>query len=110
MEEESGFDSVSWDRNGQAGTSPSTSLGPEPRLPHRPTSNRRSSSTGSVPQAGENADQVDLAGVGREGVLECTVDTPTKENDGTKDAYVSYLVTTHVRVHLLDTRSDANGV
>lgn len=30
------------------------------------------------------------------GVLECTVDTPLKENDGTKDAYISYLITTHV--------------
>ncbi|KAL1845246.1 hypothetical protein VTK73DRAFT_816 [Phialemonium thermophilum] len=28
-------------------------------------------------------------------VLECTVSEPHKENDGTKDAYVSYLITTH---------------
>ncbi|KAM5343583.1 hypothetical protein ACJ41O_012120 [Fusarium nematophilum] len=27
--------------------------------------------------------------------LECTVGTPIKENDGTKDAFVSYLITTH---------------
>lgn len=50
----------------------------------------------SEPQAGEQADNVDLAGIGREGMIEVTVDTPLKENDGTKDAYVSYLVTTHV--------------
>lgn len=31
-----------------------------------------------------------------EGRLECTVDKPQKENDGTKDAYISYLVTTRV--------------
>lgn len=31
-----------------------------------------------------------------EGVLDCTVDKPQKENDGTKDAYISYLVTTRV--------------
>lgn len=31
-----------------------------------------------------------------EGMLECTVDKPQKENDGTKDAYISYLVTTRV--------------
>lgn len=31
-----------------------------------------------------------------EGQLECTVDKPQKELDGTKDAYVSYLVTTKV--------------
>ena len=41
------------------------------------------------------ADDVDLAGIGG-GRLDCTVDTPLKENDGTKDAYVSYLVTTQV--------------
>lgn len=29
--------------------------------------------------------------------LECTVGTPIKENDGTKDAFVSYLITTNVR-------------
>ncbi len=50
----------------------------------------------SEPQAGEQADNVDLAGIGRDGTLEVTVDSPLKENDGTKDAYVSYLVTTHV--------------
>lgn len=30
-------------------------------------------------------------------ILECTVSEPHKENDGTKDAYVSYLITTEVR-------------
>lgn len=49
----------------------------------------------SVGQLGRNADPLDLAGVG-EGKLECTVTSPIKENDGTKDAYVSYLVTTNV--------------
>ncbi|TVY85330.1 Sorting nexin-4 [Lachnellula suecica] len=42
---------------------------------------------------GTNADSLDLAGVG-DGSLECTVTAPIKENDGTKDAYISYLVTT----------------
>lgn len=46
-------------------------------------------------QAGRLADRVDLGGIG-DGRLECTVEAPLKENDGTKDAYVSYLVTTHV--------------
>jgi hypothetical protein len=31
-----------------------------------------------------------------EGLLECTVDKPQKELDGTKDAYISYLVFTRV--------------
>ena len=30
--------------------------------------------------------------------LECVVDTPIKENDGTKDAFVSYLITTSVSI------------
>lgn len=46
-------------------------------------------------QAGPAADAVDLAGVG-DGRLDCTVTAPLKENEGSKDAYVSYLVTTHV--------------
>ena len=46
-------------------------------------------------QAGHMADRVDLGGIG-DGRLECTVEAPLKENDGTKDAYISYLVTTHV--------------
>ena len=53
------------------------------------------SSAHEEPQAGPLADAVDLAGIG-DGVLECRVDSPLKENDGTKDAYISYLVTTHV--------------
>ena len=47
-------------------------------------------------QAGHDADQQDLAGPGVYGTLECTVDTPHKENEGTQNAYVSYLVTTNV--------------
>lgn len=46
-------------------------------------------------QAGRQADAVDLAGIG-EGILECIVDQPLKESEGTKDAFISYLVTTHV--------------
>ena len=30
--------------------------------------------------------------------LECIVSSPVKENDGSKDAFVSYLITTHVRL------------
>ncbi len=41
------------------------------------------------------SDPLDLAGVG-DGILECTVTAPVKENDGTKDVFVSYLVTTNV--------------
>lgn len=53
-------------------------------------------SNGGALQAGRDADIMDLAGVG-EAKLECTVTHPLKENDGSKDAYISYLVTTTVR-------------
>jgi len=46
-------------------------------------------------QAGRNADAMDLAGVGHS-TMECTVTHPLKENDGSKDAYVSYEVITRV--------------
>lgn len=45
-----------------------------------------------------NADAVDTAGIGPEGYLECVVGTPQKEHEGTKDAYISYLISTNVRL------------
>lgn len=45
--------------------------------------------------AERRGDAMDLAGLDG-GALECTVTQPIKENDGTKDSYVSYLVTTKV--------------
>ncbi|PWW78806.1 hypothetical protein C7212DRAFT_288817 [Tuber magnatum] len=50
-------------------------------------------SNGEESQAGRNADKIDLAGVGS-GALETKVSDPQTENEGTKDAFVSYLVTT----------------
>jgi hypothetical protein len=49
-------------------------------------------------QAGPNADAQDLAGPGEHGFLECTVTKPQKEGEGTQNVYVSYLVTTDVRI------------
>ena len=49
----------------------------------------------NLPPARPMADPVDLGGIGS-GYLECEVGSPLKENDGSKDAYVSYQVTTHV--------------
>ncbi|KAF1808641.1 putative sorting nexin-4 [Eremomyces bilateralis CBS 781.70] len=43
-----------------------------------------------IPEPNSAMDQADFS----EGHLECTVTKPQKENDGTKDAYISYLVTT----------------
>lgn len=98
MDDHGDFDSVSWPHEpAQESSQPSTTRSDahETTLPARPVNGKRSMSEHHEPQAGEYADGVDLAGIG-DGILECTVDTPLKENDGTKDAYVSYLVTTHV--------------
>ncbi|KAI5847147.1 hypothetical protein DFP73DRAFT_544332 [Morchella snyderi] len=46
-----------------------------------------------VSQAGPSADAVDLAGIGDEKLI-TTVGDPQTVHDGTKDAFVSYLVTT----------------
>ena len=93
------FDSVSW-QNDEASSEASRSNTAVSKEPGEPVyganaSGKRKASHGSH-QAGPQADAVDLAGIG-EGRLECTVDKPQKENDGTKDAFVSYRVTTNVR-------------
>lgn len=41
-------------------------------------------------------------------ILECTVSEPHKESDGTKDAFVSYLITTNVRMCVRND-SDSGG-
>lgn len=51
----------------------------------------------SIPDPGRASSDEEGHGHGHHGgeILECTVSDPHKENDGTKDAYVSYLITTH---------------
>ncbi|KAL4973698.1 sorting nexin-4 [Aspergillus desertorum] len=92
------FDSVSWRHDPDSDISRPTTSGTDieesPENRHDPNGKRRMSSANEIPQAGPHADALDLAGIG-DGVLECRVDSPIKENDGTKDAYISYLVTTH---------------
>ena len=86
------FDSVSWQNEPDSDVSrPNTA---QAQYGSSTTGKRNTSAVSA--QAGQAADEVDLAGIGQHGRLDCTVDTPLKENDGTKDAYVSYLVTTHV--------------
>ncbi|KAL8754067.1 MAG: hypothetical protein Q9199_004598 [Rusavskia elegans] len=89
------FDSVSW-RNDDSDRSRPNTAGPSDDQDHSstPRSNGKRKATMPVPQAGEGADAVDLAGIGEHGRIDCTVSSPLKEHDGTKDAYVSYLVTT----------------
>ena len=91
------FDSVSWRNEPDSDHSGPTSTGngqPGETTYGAKSSGKRKASHGSA-QAGANADLVDLAGIG-DGRLDCVVDNPLKENDGTKDVYISYLVTTTV--------------
>jgi sorting nexin-4 len=87
------FTNLSWDQDGREhGSSVVSPRGGSEEGAEQDTNGR---SGGTPLQAGRNADNLDLAGVGT-ATLECTVTHPMKEGDGTKDAYVSYLVTTHV--------------
>ncbi|KAJ5942062.1 hypothetical protein N7516_002230 [Penicillium verrucosum] len=98
MDQHDDFDSVSWKHDPDSDISRPTTASTDAAEPsethHDSNGKRRMSSAQEEPQAGPLADAVDLAGIG-DGVLECQVDSPLKENDGTKDAYISYLVTTH---------------
>ncbi|KAI9796866.1 MAG: intercellular trafficking and secretion [Piccolia ochrophora] len=89
------FDSISWGNNGESDASrPATAdANDEEAALGRDSARGKRRASVTSPQAGPNADDLDLAGIG-DGTLECTVDGPQKENDGTKDAFVSYLVTT----------------
>ena len=93
------FDDVSW-RNDSHPTQDSglgTSLNKDENQQSDSSGlNGKRKASSSHQQAGDNADAVDLAGIG-DGRLDCRVDSPMKENEGTKDVYVSYLVTTDVR-------------
>ncbi|KAJ9216612.1 hypothetical protein DTO166G4_1828 [Paecilomyces variotii] len=101
MDHHDDFDNVSWRNDPESDQSRPPTSGTDIEEPHRAdrdiNGKRRMSSTSDEPQAGPLADAVDLAGIG-DGVLEVTVDSPLKENDGTKDAYISYLVTTHLPI------------
>jgi len=91
MEEpQNDFDSVQWPQEEDHAA----------RLPEGTKANgkRRQGSSGAHPPPDRNADETDRAGMGADGYLECTVGTPQKENEGTKDVYISYLITTHVSV------------
>lgn len=98
------FDSVSWRNEADSDNSRPNTAGLNNTVDQdfRPSSNGKRRMSPPAPQAGHNADAVDLGGIG-EGRLDCTVDSPLKENDGTKDAYVSYLVTTRVRLQSHET-------
>lgn len=54
---------------------------------------------GTHGEPGLHSDELGAHALGPE-QLECTVTSPIKENDGTKDAFVSYLITTHVSLSI----------
>jgi sorting nexin-4 len=89
------FDNVSWQNNPEAHDPVSSVVSPRGVSEDEGSGDTNGKRNMGGGQLGPKADPLDLAGVG-EGVLECTVTSPIKENDGTKDAYVSYLVTTNV--------------
>jgi len=92
------FSNVSWQNDPRSTTSrkiTSSSLdGREVAGSDNVNGMRQGVGSGAQPREGIT-DPLDLAGIS-DGVLECTVTAPIKENDGTKDVFVSYLVTTHV--------------
>jgi sorting nexin-4 len=90
------FANVSWQSDEQQGRRRDMSIASHRDEDDATLGNPKVSRHGSTGPLGRNPNPLDLAGVG-DAVLHCEVTNPIKENDGTKDAYVSYLVTTNVR-------------
>jgi hypothetical protein len=115
MDDHSDFDSVSWRDEGDSARAPTNAIlsppeSPDTTLPSRTSKGKRRLSaqqSSNEVQAGSLAEPVDLGGIG-DGVLECTVDSPLKESDGTKDAFVSYLISIKVSPLLTLTGRPAN--
>lgn len=84
------FSNISWHSEQNAGQGASSSSAHDPMSPD--FSEGRQDDVDASHQPGEQHQP----GRGEE-TLECVVGEPHKENDGTKDAYVSYMITTHVR-------------
>lgn len=82
------FSSVSWSENADGAGAGAGGAGP-------PQQTADGAGGAVPPSTGKVALPDDALGDGH--ILDCTVGTPIKENDGSKDAFVSYLITTHVR-------------
>lgn len=80
------FSSISWTEHADDAASPIPSAG------------QRGRHAGEASGAGKPGEGIDYLSLGTE-KLECTVGSPLKENDGSKDAFISYLITTHVRIY-----------
>ena len=100
------FSNVSWRNDPSSDPDrPAASLGPDTDV-HDSEPQNVSGKQGSAAAAmpGRTSDALDTAGVG-DGILQCIVNTPLKEGDGSKDAYISYLITTNVCCFSLNSES-----
>ena len=93
------FDSVSWGSAAGNGDDPRpTSSRPEAGADEAVSDGQQRMQPNNhptTPLMGDDPDPLDLAGIGA-GRLDCKVDSPQKENEGTKDGFISYRVTTDV--------------
>lgn len=80
------FSSISWTEHADDPANPIPSTG------------QRGQHAGEAAGAGKTGEEIDYLALGTE-KLECTVGSPLKENDGSKDAFISYLITTRVRIY-----------
>ena len=90
---DSDFDNVTWRTDSEPQSPQPSPQEPQSSAPRSTRNGKRKSN--SRAQATTLPEAVDYSGIGS-GILDCTVDSPLKEGEGTKDAYISYLVTTHV--------------
>ncbi|KAK1780563.1 hypothetical protein QBC45DRAFT_104698 [Copromyces sp. CBS 386.78] len=89
------FSNISWhseQNGGSAAASNAQAVHHESNSPEYARSGPDDGRPGDNATAGMEHDELDHSG-GE--ILDCTVSDPHKENDGTKDAYVSYLITTN---------------
>lgn len=81
------FSNVSWHSEHNAGVEPISSSGGQPA---------DETTTPDFESSRQEARRTRNSDPGHAGeIIECTVSEPHKENDGTKDTYVSYLITTN---------------
>lgn len=88
--EQDNFSNISWHSEQNSGPTASGSAHHEPESATEYPSSSRTEPGRSRGESGHEPGH-------RGEILECVVSEPHKENDGTKDAYVSYLITTNVR-------------
>lgn len=93
--EDDDFSNVSWNTAGDRGPGGSASAPGPQRRSEYPTAGR----VDGARAIGDEEDR--LQPTRGDEILECIISDPHKENDGTKDAYVSYTITTNACPHPL---------